>query len=238
MRNILIYLGIAAVLAVVGALGYQWLRPPASGVVVSPASSPAETGRSADPAMAASIRDHDHVTGDREAPVVMIEYASLTCPHCRTFHVNVRPALVERFVKTGQLALVYRDFPLDGWALRAAALARCAGPDRYFAFLDLLYQRQPAWTTAEDPLEALRRIAALGGMSSGDVDSCLADEAVQRAALEDRIEGAEAFGINATPSFVINGHRYGGAGTLDGLSAAIEAALEAAPEQAGGGTRP
>jgi hypothetical protein len=84
----------------------------------------------------------EQTLGDPDAPVTIIEYASLTCPHCAQFHNEVLPDLKERYIETGKVQLIYRDFPLDERALMAAALAHCAGPDRYFGFLDVLFETQ------------------------------------------------------------------------------------------------
>lgn len=237
MRNILILLAGLAVVAIVGVGLYQWLGAPGPATSVTPAppseQAPLAGGRDGGPATAADsatvppaeIREDDYVVGNREAPVVLIEYASLTCPHCRRLHLEAIPQLKEAYAEGGKVALVYRDFPLDGWALRAAMLARCVGRERYFGFLELLYKRQPAWTTAQDPMAALRRLAALGGMDDAAVDSCLANEQRQRAVIEERVEGAEAFGINSTPSFVINGRLHKEEANFETLKSAIESAL-------------
>ena len=123
----------------------------------------------------------EQILGDPDAPVTLIEYASLTCPHCAQFHTEVLPDLKERYIATGKVRLIYRDFPLDERALMAAALAHCAGPDRYFGFLDVLFETQSSWARAEDYLGALKKLGKLGGMSDEQMDQCLADDELTNA---------------------------------------------------------
>ena len=99
----------------------------------------------------AAAEAEEQALGDASAPVTIIEYASLTCPHCAEFHQDVLPALKERYIAPGKVRLIYRDFPLDERALEAAVLAHCAGPERYFGFLDVLFETQSNWARAEDP---------------------------------------------------------------------------------------
>ena len=117
----------------------------------------------------AGKNDKGHATGDMvlgkaDAPLTLVEYASLTCPHCAMFHAQELPGLKANYIETGKLRLVFREFPLDGFALRGAMLARCAGPDRYFTFLDLLFKGQSIWAAkpkdGADPLAELRRLYA------------------------------------------------------------------------------
>ena len=101
------------------------------------------------------------ILGNPDAPVTIIEYASLTCPHCAQFHTEVLPELKERYIDPGKVRLIYRDFPLDQMALAAAALAHCAGPERYFSMLDVLFETQSNWAQADDPITAIKRLGKL-----------------------------------------------------------------------------
>jgi protein-disulfide isomerase len=166
----------------------------------------------------------ERVLGDPAAPVTIIEYSSLTCPHCAAFHADTLPALKERFVDTGQAKIVYRDFPLDQNALNAAVIAHCAGPDRYFAFLDALFASQSRWARSEDPTESLIQLAGLGGLSRDTAEACLASEAMQDAVLQVRLDGQEEFQISSTPSFIINGEMMTGNQSIDEFATLIEAA--------------
>ena len=160
--------------------------------------------------------------GDAAAPVTMIEYASLTCPHCAAFHKELLPGIKERWIDTGKVRYVFRDFPLDGVALRAAVIAHCAGPERYYAFLDAMFANQTSWARAKDPVAALKQLARLGGLPEDKVDACLADEAMSNAVLQDRLDGEKEFKVDSTPTLVINGTVYEGDRTLDGLAAVID----------------
>ena len=105
------------------------------------------------------------VLGNPNAPVTVIEYASLSCHHCAEFHAGTLPKLKERYIDTGKVKLVFRDFPLEQNALRAAMIARCAGPERRERFIDVFFKQQDGWSHAKDPTAALSQLAKLGGMS-------------------------------------------------------------------------
>jgi protein-disulfide isomerase len=167
----------------------------------------------------------ERVLGDPEAPVTIIEYSSLTCPHCAAFHTDTLPAIKERYVETGQAKIVYRDFPLDQHALNAAVIAHCAGEDRYFAFLEVLFAEQARWARAADPREALIQLAGLGGLAREDAEACLADDAMLDAVLQTRLDGQEEYAISSTPTFVINGEMVSGNRSVDEFATVIEAAL-------------
>src|SRR5689334_24538334 len=92
-----------------------------------------------------SVTPQDHVLGKAEAPVTIFEYASLTCPHCAAFDQETLPKIKENWIDTGKAKLVFRDYPLDQAALKAAMLARCAPPDRFYGFIDVLFQSQTSW---------------------------------------------------------------------------------------------
>ncbi|MFQ5784037.1 MAG: DsbA family protein [Alphaproteobacteria bacterium] len=151
------------------------------------------------------------VLGVADAPVTIIEYASLTCPHCASFHSDTLPLIKERYIDTGKARLVFRDFPFDRPGLLAAAMARCAGPERFFGFLEVLFRSQKSWSRATKPTEALVRIGRLGGLSRETVDACFADKALLQSVLKSRLDGAKKFNINSTPSFIINGEKLVGA---------------------------
>ena len=162
--------------------------------------------------------------GDADAPVTIIEYASLTCPHCAEFHTEVLPGLKERYIAPGKVRLVYRDFPLDQRALAAATLAHCAGSDRYFGFLDVLFQSQDRWARADD-LGPLLQLGRLAGLSEEQMNACLADQELQDAILKERLDGQDQFDISSTPSFVIDGETYAGSRDVEGFAEIIEPLL-------------
>jgi len=149
----------------------------------------------------------DRVLGNPDAPITIIEYSSLTCPHCRNFHLNTLPELKKNYLDTGKAKLVYRDFPFDQLGLTAAVLARCAPPQRYFQFLDVLFQNQTKWARDPNPILALVRIGKLGGLGADDFKACLDNKKIVDGLLQIRLTAARQFDVNATPTFLINGKK-------------------------------
>lgn len=170
----------------------------------------------------------DMALGDADAPVTVIEYASFTCPHCRTFHKTVFPELKANYIDTGQIRFVHREVYFDRYGLWAGMVARCGGEERYFGIVDLIYDQQSEWTASNDPAvvaDNLRRIGRTAGMSDEQVDACLQDADMANAMVAHYQETAEADGINSTPSFVIDGRRYGNMSYAD-FSALLDEKLE------------
>ena len=167
----------------------------------------------------------ERAIGDPNAPVTIIEYSSLSCPHCASFHADVLPGLKERYVDTGKVRFVFRDFPLNQSAVDAAIVAHCAGPDRYVGFLDVFFQTQQSWSSAPDPREALKQLGKLGGLTNQQMDSCLADEAMLDAVLKSRLDGQNEHDVQSTPTFVINGETYPGSRSVDAFAEIIDPLL-------------
>jgi protein-disulfide isomerase len=172
----------------------------------------------------ASAETLEHSLGDPGAPVTIIEYSSLTCPHCAQFHNEVLPELKERYIATGKVRLVYRDFPLDQRALQASVLAHCAGPDRYFGLLEVMFRTQPTWARSDD-LSQLRGLGRLAGMSEAQMDACLADEDLVDGILKTRLDGQEEFDLRSTPTFIIDGQAHAGSRSVEEFSALIDPLL-------------
>ena len=148
--------------------------------------------------------------GSPGAPVTILEYASMTCPHCAEFHQTAMPALKAEYLETGKARLIYRDFPLDAVALKAAMIARCGGRESYFAFVDVIYGQQQLWARAADPVMALKQLVQIGGLSPSEVDACLADKALEEMILKNRLIGQNEHEVSSTPSFVVNGQTHAG----------------------------
>ena len=146
----------------------------------------------------------ERILGDPNAPVTIIEYSSLTCSHCRKFHVEILPNLKKNYIDTGKVKLLYRDFPFDQLGLMAAVLARCAPTERYFAFVDVLFQEQGKWSRSQTPFEDLMKIGKLGGINPSDFQTCLKNEELVNGLVEKRLEGQKKFDVNATPTFIID----------------------------------
>jgi protein-disulfide isomerase len=168
----------------------------------------------------------ERVLGKADAPVTIIEFASLTCPHCKDFEINTLPKLKTAYIDTGKVKFVYRDFPLDGRALLAAMVARCAPQDRYFAFLDALFRGQDSWARAQDPIQALSQVARLGGMSQADFDACIKNQALFDAIKKDALDAQSQYKIESTPTFIINGKKMDGAHTFESFEAALKPLLK------------
>ena len=216
---------IVAVLAVIGVgAGVYFTQKPAPGPVAV-GTSPGATSAAGSPAVPQGpipgprLEGLDFVMGHPDAPVTVIEYASMTCPHCQRLHVEVLPRIKAEYVDTGRVRWVFRDFPLDRMALNAHMLARCAGPDRFFAYLDVFFGQLQNWTagTPDQMMQSLRRLARLGGMSEPQMDQCLADQGVQAAVLNQTMIGEREHRVQATPTLVIAGNVHRGGMSFDEL---------------------
>ena len=163
----------------------------------------------------------DRVLGKADAPVTIVEYASLTCPHCRHFDEEVLPKLKAKWIDTGKAKLVFRDYPLDEPALRAAMVARCAPPDRYFGFIDAIFAGQEQWAVASDYKAALARIALLGGIGKEKFAACIDDKAIENKVIASRLVAAQQLNVSSTPTFFINGAKFDGAPTEEDLDKAL-----------------
>ena len=171
---------------------------------------------------AAEILPSDRILGKPDAPITIIEYASLTCPHCATFHLDTLPTIKKNWIDTGKARLVYRDYPLDGLALRAAALATCLEGDAYFGFLNALFQGQRSWARAADPTLALAQIARLAGMDQQTFDRCISNNAEMDRILRQQLMARETFDVQSTPSFVINGRKVRGSLETENFEALLQ----------------
>ncbi len=146
--------------------------------------------------------------GAEDAPITMIEYASFTCPHCANFHSDVLPLITENYIDTGKVRMIYRGVYFDRLGLWADMLARCGGPDRYFGIASMIYEKQSEWTAADSAVGVVDNLYAIGrlaGMNQDDMEACMQNNETAQAMVKSSTENAEADGINATPTFVING---------------------------------
>lgn len=209
MRNILIVAGGVVAVAAIAAGVYFGTRAPSSPAPVAAVSTP-------DKAALESVQPGDHVLGDPKAPITVIEYASLTCSHCAHFHTQILPEIKKKWIDTGKVKLVYRDFPLDQVAAKAAQIAECAGNDKYFGVVDIIFRGQPQWAAATDPLAELAKPLRIAGMGENEIKACLANDAMSAAVINDYKAG-EAMGVNSTPTLFINGQLYRGARSVEEL---------------------
>jgi protein-disulfide isomerase len=168
-----------------------------------------------------ALTNDDRILGNPDAPITIVEYASLTCPHCAHFTNEVLPQLKKKWIDTGKAKLVLRDYPLDEPALRAAMIARCAPPDRFYAYTDMFFGAQEKWVTARDYRDALARLVKLGGMSREEFDNCLKNTALENKIVEGRLVASKELDVNSTPTFFINGTKFTGAPTVEEFDKAL-----------------
>jgi len=152
----------------------------------------------------------DIVLGKAEAPVTIVEYASMTCSHCAAFHAETYPVLKTKYIDTGKVRFILREFPLDALATAAFMLARYAGDDKRTAMVDLFFDQQKNWAFVPKPIEAMLSLVKQTGMSQETFEKCLKDQALYDKVNEVRDRAAEKFGVNATPTFFFNGHKQNG----------------------------
>ena len=162
--------------------------------------------------------------GEPGAPVTIVEYASLTCSHCGNFYRTTFPELKSKYIDTGKVRFVLREFPLDELALVAAMAARCAPEDRYFDVIHTLFNDQAKWAFVEKPGDALLAVLQPHGFTDESFKACLADEPLVRGIIDTSNRGQE-LGVGGTPAFFINGQAHGGAMTIADFDAIIEPLL-------------
>ncbi len=170
----------------------------------------------------------DIVIGDPAAPVAIVEYASLTCPHCASFHNGSLPELTEKYIETGKVKLIMREVYFDQFGLLATAVARCGGGARYEKFLDVFFKQQREWTEGGDPAQIrdrIRRIGLLGGMTPEQVDGCMTDRAYHEALIAFYQKTSGADNVRSTPYFLVNGQEVRGSVSADQMSATIDGLL-------------
>ena len=151
--------------------------------------------------------------GSKDAPVTIQAFESLTCPHCAAFEKDTFPEIKKAYIDTGKVRLVFNDFPLDGRALLAHMVARCAGRDRYFGMINLLFATQRQWAHAETPesfLASLNAVARQGGMTDEEFAACTKNQALYDTMIKRIKEVDEKYKISSTPTFIIGDQRIVG----------------------------
>ena len=153
----------------------------------------------------------DIVVGKADAPVTIVEYASMTCGHCADFHNGVYPKLKEKYIDTGKAKLIFREFPLDNIAAAVSMLARCVGGDGSPAFITEMFKRQRDWAFVQgSPLPRLFELSRQAGFTQASFDKCLTDQKLLEQIEAGRKRAGEKFGVSATPTFFINGKKLTG----------------------------
>lgn len=174
-----------------------------------------------DGGLGTGVYENETYEGSPDAPIVLIEYASLTCPHCAAFHREGYP-LLKPFIEAGQLAYVHRDFPLDGVAYRAALAARCLQGEAYFAAIDALYENQRDWRGGGSEDELAVEISSLTGQSVEEYKACVGDQTNQQTIIERYNTAVEDLGVDGTPRIFINGDPFTPRGGWTEIEAEIE----------------
>ena len=195
--------------------------PNASDVKVPPAAGTVDEAKLLAPGTLKDI-----VMGKAEAPVTIVEYASMTCPHCAHFATTTLPTIKEKYIDTGKAKLILREFPFDPRAAAAFMLARCAPEERYYPLVEVLFKQQEQWAGAANAEEPLLQISKLAGFTQESFKACLTNQKLLDDVNAVRERGANEFGVNATPTFFINGARYSGALSVDEMSAIIDGLLK------------
>jgi len=173
------------------------------------------------------LNPDDRILGKADAPITIVEYASLTCPHCAAFARDTLPKIKAEWIDPGKAKLVFRDFPLDGSAVKASVLARCAPPEKFYGFIDVLFSSQESWARNPDPTPGLALIAKLGGMSEDQFNACMADNALQDKVLASRLTAEKEYKVESTPTFFINGTKLTGALPYEQFDEALKKAASA-----------
>jgi protein-disulfide isomerase len=155
--------------------------------------------------------------GDPKAPVTVIEYASMTCPHCQRFHSETFPYLKEKYIDTGKVYFIFREYPLDDLALAASMLARCAPVDKYFPAINILFDMQSNWADAKDPGQAVFGYLQPMGFTADSFNACLEDQKILAGVTAVHDQAEKKFGVKGTPTFFFNGHEEVGELTHDDI---------------------
>ena len=169
----------------------------------------------------------DVAQGPADAKVTIIEYASLTCSHCARFHKETFPELKKRYIDTGKVRFILREFPLDPLATAGFMLARCDGDAKYYPVSDLLFEQQRTWAFTDKPLDALQATMRQAGFSKEKFEACLKDQKVYDGVNATRKRGEEKFKVDSTPTFFINGQKHPGALSIDDIEKIVKPILGA-----------
>jgi protein-disulfide isomerase len=209
---------IIAIVVVIAAAAIIFLITRAERATIEPAAATVESTPAATAAAATLATDDlmtpgplgDKALGDPKAPVTIIEYASMTCTHCQRFHAEVYRPFKEKYIDTGKVYFIFREFPLDPLASAAIALARCAPAERFFPIVDLLFDTQRNWAFVDDPKTALFDTVKQAGFTQATFEACLTDKKIADGINWVRDRASDKFGVDATPTFFINGKKQSG----------------------------
>lgn len=168
----------------------------------------------------------EQALGPADAPVTVVEYASLTCSHCAEFAKDTFPEVKKRYIDTGKIRWVFRDFPLDQFATAGAMLARCGGEGKYFPILDAFFEQQDALRAAPEPFAWLQSFAKQVGFTQESFEACLSNQSLTDNILAVRQRASEKFGVSSTPTFFFNGKVRRGGMTIEEFEKELEPFLK------------
>jgi len=214
------FLGLMAVSAVVLA-GSGVARAEEKPAAAPPAVAPAAP-------ITPAVTYHELIEGNPKAKVTVIEFASLTCPHCARFQSEVFPQIRKNYIDTGKVRYVFKDYPLDDLAMAGAVLARCAPADRGLKLIDLMFKNQTEWARAEKPIVPLKGYAQLTGMSGAQVDACLQNRTLLQAIKDEQNKATTLYQVEATPTFYVGDEKVDGERTYDDFAKVIDKQLSKA----------
>jgi protein-disulfide isomerase len=167
----------------------------------------------------------DVVLGSDKAPVTIVEYASMTCPHCAHFSETTFPELKKRYIDTGKVRFIFREFPLDPLAAAGFMLARCAGKDKFMPIVETLFAKQQQWIV-KDPVPALEEISKQFGFTDDTFKTCLTNQKVLDDITATRDRAVKVFNVNSTPTFFVNGKRLVGDLPIETMAKEIDPYLK------------
>jgi protein-disulfide isomerase len=209
-RKLLLGVSVAALVVSIGGIEALIGAPPASAQSASELLVPPPLG--------------DRALGKDDAPVTIIEYASMTCPHCAHFSETTYPELKKRYIDTGKVRFIFREFPLDPLAAGASMLARCADKDKFFPLIETLFQMQRTWAV-EKPIPPLMAIAKQAGFTEQSFNACLSDQKMLDQIQAEQKRATDKFGVNSTPTIFVNGKKQVGASSIEDLAKVIDPLL-------------
>jgi protein-disulfide isomerase len=171
-----------------------------------------------------NVQPDDVIMGEKDAPVTIVEYASLSCGHCASFHEKILPGLKSKYIEPGKAKFIFRSFPLNAPALRGAMLTHCVADRDYYTFIEVMFDQQKAWAFDPNHVDMLGKIARLGGMSHDKFQACMENKELETQLIEAKKTAIEALEVRSTPTVFVNGTKVE-AHDLEAIQAAIEASL-------------